>query len=309
MSVTSEAKRFSGGHSRVSMQHQETLVGYVFILPASAVVAAFLLIPLVATAVLVFTDYSLLTPPVWIGLDNLRRLISDGRMWTCLRNSFIITLGAVAGNNLLGLALAIAVNRKMLQLLKYLYRTALFFPVLTTTSTLAMVWRFFLTRDRGAMNWLLGQIGLGPVCFLCDSHWAIISVIIFDVWKSVGRLMILYLAGLQGIPEVYYEAARIDGASGWQLTRHVTLPLITATAFFCVTMSSIGAFQIFDNAYILTAGGPGDASRTIAMYIYEVAFQRYEMGYAATVSFLLLIILVTLSLVQLRASRRWVHYE
>jgi multiple sugar transport system permease protein len=181
--------------------------------------------------------------------------------------------------------------------------------VLTTTSSLAIVWRFILTEDRGILNYLLQQIGLSPVPWLSSARWALRSVIMYDVWKSCGYLMVLYLAGLQGVPEVLYEAARIDGANRWQLTRYITLPLITPTAFFCIVISLIGAFQIFDNAYVLTTGGPGDASRTIAMYIYEIAFKRYEMGYASTVALSLLVVLVVLTLAQFWGGRRWVHYE
>ena len=132
---------------------------------------------------------------------------------------------------------------------------------------------------------------------------------IYDVWKACGYLMVIYLAGLQGIPAVYYEAARIDGAGFWQQFRNVTLPLISPTAFFAIVISLIGAFQIFDNVYVLTEGGPGDASRVIAMYIYEKAFRGFEMGYASAVSFTLFVILITLTLLQFLGARRWVHYE
>jgi multiple sugar transport system permease protein len=292
-----------------AMRKQEVVAGYLFILPAVIVLVTFMVVPILSSLILVFTDYGLLSAPNWIGKENLVRVINDKRMWTCYSNSLFIALGAVAGNNFLGLTLAMAINRPMHKILKYFYRTCLFFPVLTTTSSLAMVWRFILTRDRGIMNWIIGQFGLGPVSFIGDASWAIPSVIMYDVWKSSGYLMVLYLAGLQGIPESLYEAAKIDGASGWQVIRHITLPLITPTAFFSLVMSSIGAFQIFDNAYVLTEGGPGDASRTIAMYIYEMAFNRYEMGYAATVALSLLVLLVGLTALQLWGGRRWVHYD
>lgn len=291
------------------MLTQERLSGYLFILPAVLLLTVFLILPILASIVLVFTDYNLLTPPRWIGFDNLSRLFSDKRMMTTYWNSFRITIGATALNNILGLLLAMGVNRKMPGVLRYLLRTSFFFPVLITTASMAVVWRFILTQDRGILNYLLQQIGLPPVPWLSSVRWAIPSVILYDVWKSCGYLMVLYLAGLQGVPEVLYEAAKIDGANRWQLTRYITLPLITPTAFFCIVISLIGAFQIFDNAYVLTEGGPGDASRTIAMYIYEMAFKRYEMGYASAVALSLLIVLVSLTLLQLWGSRKWVHYE
>lgn len=291
------------------MEAQERLAGYLFAFPAVFLLAVFLIVPILASVVLVFADYNLLTPPKWIGLRNITRLFEDKRMLTTYWNSLRITIGATALNNILGLLLAMGVNRPMPGVLRYLLRTSLFFPVLITTASMAIVWRFILTQDRGILNYLLQQIGLAPVPWLSSVRWAVPSVILYDVWKSCGYLMVLYLAGLQGIPEVLYEAARIDGANRWQLIRHVTLPLITPTAFFCIVISLIGAFQIFDNAYVLTEGGPGDASRTIAMYIYEMAFKRYEMGYASAVALSLLIVLVSLTLLQTRLARRWVHYE
>lgn len=291
------------------MEAQERLAGYLFAFPAVFLLAVFLIVPILASVVLVFTDYNLLTPPKWAGPHNITRLFEDKRLLTTYWNSLRITIGATALNNLLGLLLAMGVNRPMPGVLRYLLRTSLFFPVLITTASMAIVWRFILTQDRGILNYLLQQIGLAPVPWLSSVRWAVPSVILYDVWKSCGYLMVLYLAGLQGIPEVLYEAARIDGANRWQLIRHVTLPLITPTAFFCIVISLIGAFQIFDNAYVLTEGGPGDASRTIAMYIYEMAFKRYEMGYASAVALSLLIVLVSLTLLQTRLARRWVHYE
>ena len=306
MSQTSLAARRP---RRLSSHIHESIAGYLLSLPAVLVLLGFTAIPIVASLVLVFMDYRLITPPEWSGADNLRRLFGDKRLWICYRNSLFITLGAVAGNNILGLLLGMGVNRKMPKVLKYFFRTTLFFPVITTTSSLAMVWQYLLTKDRGILNWLIAQIGLAPVPWLSSPDWAIRSVIMYDIWKSCGYLMVIYLAGLQGIPDALYEAAEIDGANRWQSMRHITLPLITPTAFFAIIISSIGAFQIFDNAYVLTGGGPADASRTIVMYIYDVAFHRFEMGYASAIAVSLLLILVTLTLIQTWAGRRWVHYE
>jgi ABC-type sugar transport system permease subunit len=287
----------------------ESLTGYLMASPALLVLLVFMVAPIVGALALMFMDYTILDPPEFIGFDNIVRLFQDTRLLAVYRNSLLITIGAVAGNNIIGLLLAMGVNRGLSKVFKYVFRTAYFFPVITTTSSLGLIWRFILTKDRGIMNWLLGQFGIAPIAWLSSPDWAIRSVILYDVWKSCGYLMVYYLAGLQGIPKSVYEAAKIDGANNWQLTRHITLPLITPTAFFCFIISSIGAFQIFDNAYVLTEGGPGDASRTIAMYIYEMGFKRFEMGYAATVSLSLLVILVTLTLVQNWFSSRWVHYD
>jgi multiple sugar transport system permease protein len=288
---------------------QEGLAAYLISAPAVLALAVFTMIPVLTALGLAFTKYPVLSPPEWHGLRNFARLFTDKLLATCYRNSLVITLGAVALNNLLGLTTAIGINRNMPKALSYFFRTALFFPFMTSTATLAIVWRMLMSTDRGILNWVLAQVGLPSVPWLSSSQWAIRSVIIYDVWKSFGFLMVLYLAGLQGIPEPLYEAARIDGANRWQLVRHITLPLISPTAFMCLIISSIGAFQIFDNAYVLTGGGPGSASRTIVMYIYEISFRRFEMGYASLVSLSLMFILVILTLVQFWVGRRWVYYD
>jgi multiple sugar transport system permease protein len=230
-------------------------------------------------------------------------------MMVCYWNTLRFTLGATLLNNLLGLMLAMGVNRTMPSVLRYLLRTALFFPVMCTTASLAVVWSFILTRDRGVLNYFLQLVGLQPVAWLASARWALTSTILYDVWKACGYLMVIYLAGLQGIPDSLYEAAKIDGANQWQLTRRITLPLITPTAFFCIVVSLIGASQVFDNVFVLTKGGPGDASRLIALYIYEVGFKRFDMGYAAVVSLTLLLALLVLTLFQFWGARKWVHYE
>lgn len=287
----------------------EAVAGYFFALPALIGLGMFVLLPILASLVLVFLHYDLLSPPKWAGAENVTRLFSDQRMFTIYWNTLRLVVGVTLFNNVLGLLLAIGVNRQMPTVLRYALRTSIFFPVLTTTASLAVVWRFLLTQDRGVVNYMLTQIGLSAVPWLSSSNWAWVSTMIYDVWKSCGFLMVIYLAGLQGIPEVYYEAARIDGANRWQLIRHVTLPLISPTAFFAIVISLIGAFQIFDNVWVLTEGGPGDASRVIAMYIYEKAFRGFEMGYASAVSFTLFVILIVLTLFQFWGARKWVHYE
>lgn len=288
---------------------QEMLAGYGFVLPAFLALLIFLIVPILAAFVLVFMQYDVLTPPKWIGVENIVRLFSDQRMMQMYWNTLRFVVFATLINNILGLLLAMGVNRAMHPLFKYLFRTALFFPVLTTAASMALVWQFLLTQDRGVVNYLLQQVGLEPIPWLSSSTWAMVSVVIFDVWRACGYLMVIYLAGLQGIPEVLYEAAQIDGASRWQSMRYITLPLITPTAFFAVVISLIGAAQVFDNVWVLTGGGPGDASRLIVLYIYEVGFKRYEMGYAAALSLTLFFVLIVLTVVQFRISRRWVHYE
>jgi multiple sugar transport system permease protein len=288
---------------------QEYVAGYLFVLPSFLGLLIFLILPIVASFALVFMKYDILTPPEWAGVANLQSLFKDDRMLLTYWNTVRFVVFATLLNNVLGLLLAMGVNRAMPNVLRYVLRTALFFPVLTTTASLALVWKFLLAQDRGVVNYLLQQVGLEVVPWLSSSTWALASVVLFDVWRACGFLMVIYLAGLQGISETLYEAAKIDGANEWQLFRFITLPLITPTAFFAVIISLLGAAQVFDNAWVLTQGGPGDATRLIVLYIYEIGFKRFEMGYAAAVSLTLFAILILLTLFQFRISRRWVHYE
>lgn len=301
--------RSSGVRRWRTNRTQEAIAGYLFILPAFLSLLVFLIIPILAAFVLVFMQYDVLSPPEWAGTANLQQLVSDPRLGQIYWNTLRFVVFATFFNNVLGLLLAMGVNRAMHPIAKYTLRTALFFPVLTTTASLALVWNFLLTQDRGVVNYLLQQVGLPAVPWLSSTSWAMVSVVIFDVWRACGYLMVIYLAGLQGIPEVLYEAAAIDGANQVQQMRYITLPLITPTAFFAVVISLIGAAQVFDNVWVLTGGGPGDATRLIVLYIYEMGFKRFEMGYAAAVSLTLFAVLIVLTLVQFRLSRRWVHYD
>jgi len=287
----------------------EALAGYGFVLPAIVAILVFTIIPIFIALGLVFMEYDILSPAKFVGFENIKRIFTDAR----LGNSYLVTLKfvfmATLVNNILGILLALGVNRSMPGIMKYFLRTTLFFPVLTTSASLAVVWQYLMATDRGILNYLLNQIGLASVPWLSSSSWALASVVIYDVWRACGYMMVLYLAGLQGIPESYYEAAKIDGADGFQLFRYITLPLLSPTAFFCVVTSIIGASQVFDNAMVLTRGGPQDATRLIALYIYEKGFKGFEMGYASTISVTLLIILLLITLFQFWFSKKWVNYE
>jgi multiple sugar transport system permease protein len=287
----------------------ETAAAYGFITPAVLAILAFLIVPILMSIALVVMKYDLLTPPVFVGFSNIAEIFKDPR----LANSYLVTLRFVVMacffNNLLGILLAMGVNRAMPGVIKYLLRTALFFPVLTTSASLAVVWQYLMSTDRGVLNYLLSVVGLHSIPFLSSSGWAVNSVVILDVWRACGYMMVFYLAGLQGIPIETIEAAKIDGAGRFQLMRFITLPLLSPTIFFCVVTSIIGASSVFDNAWVLTRGGPQDASRLIVLYIYEKGFKAYEMGYAATISMTFLIILLLITLFQFWISNKWVNYE
>jgi multiple sugar transport system permease protein len=288
---------------------REAISGYLFILPTFIGYTAFVVGPVFAAIGLSFTDYDGLTSAQSNGLDNYRELIHDPRLHTVYRNTFVFTLFAVFFNIGIGLLLAVLLNRAMSRPLRYLFRASFFFPVLVAHVYIAIIWQFLYQKDLGVINYYLGELGFDAIPWLSDKQWAMPSVIIMDVWKNAGFAMIVFLAGLQNIPEVYYEAAALDGAGPWRRFRNITLPLLTPTLFLLIVIFSIGALQVFDSIIVLTMGGPGDATRSVVMYLREMAFESFRMGYASAVAMTLLVVIMSLTLVQFRLGRRWVHYE
>jgi multiple sugar transport system permease protein len=293
----------------VKVGHREALWGFLFILPTYLGFAIFILGPVIAVAGMSFTKFDVVSGSVFTGLTNYYRLLSDERLRTVYANTFVFTIFAVFFNVSIGLALAILLNRRLPQLVRNVFRSIYFFPLLIAHTYVAVIWQFLYQRDTGVINYYLSLLGFGPVSWLGSATWVLPSVIIMDVWKNTGFAMIIFLAGLQGIPKDYYEAARLDGASAVQLFLRITFPLLTPTIFFVLVIFMIGAIQVFDTIIVLTGGGPGDASKSVVIYIYEQAFQNFDLGYASTVAMTLFFVILTLTLLQFLFGRRWVHYE
>jgi multiple sugar transport system permease protein len=288
---------------------REALAAYLFILPTLIGFLVFIIGPIIAAVFLSFTSYDMLTPPEFNGLDNYFRLFSDPRLKTVYWNTIFLTFLAVLGNNAVGLALAVLINQKLSRPLRYFFRTTYFFPVLIALAYCAIIWQFMFQKDTGLINYYLGLVGIAPLHWLGNKDLVKPAVIVLDVWKNCGFDMIIYLAGLQSIPNEFYEAAAIDGANRWQIFRRITLPLISPSIFFLVIINMIGALQMFDSVVVLTNGGPGDSSRTLVMFIYEQAFQNFRMGYASAVALTLFAVIMALTVIQFRLSQSWVHYE
>jgi multiple sugar transport system permease protein len=288
---------------------RESLAGLLFVLPCIAGFVVFVAGPMVATFVLSFTRYDLFSSPTFVGIENFARLWTDRRLWRVVDNTAFFAAFAVLGNVGLGVILAVLLNRRMPAFLRYVLRSAYFFPSLVGLVFVSVIWQFLFQRDIGVINYYLAELGLEPVPWLSSSRFALISVIILDVWKNVGFAMIIAMAGLQGISRDYYEAARIDGAGPLRIFGQITLPLLSPTILFLVAMTTIGAFKVFESIIVLTNGGPGDASRSIVMYIYELGFKSFDMGYASAVSLLLLLITVAATTIIFTVSRYVTFYE
>jgi multiple sugar transport system permease protein len=286
----------------------DSLSAYLFVAPTLSGYLLFVLGPLIAAIVLSFTHYDMMSPPRLVGFSNYARLISDARLAVVYKNTALFAVTAVILTVGIGTLLGVAVNKRLPAFLKYILRTAYFFPVLVGMIYAAMVWKFLFNRDLGVVNYYLHFFNVPPIPWLTSSAWAIWSVILVYVWKNVGFTMLTTLAGLQNISQELYEAARIDGAKRHTMLFRITIPLLTPIILFNMTITMINTLQEFDSIVALTNGGPGDASRTVVMYIYDKAFRSFDMGYASAIAVTLFVVISIVTLLQLWGSRRWVHY-
>jgi multiple sugar transport system permease protein len=278
-----------------------------YLLPTLLGFFIFILGPVITSFLIGFTRWDLLTPPRWIGLENYYKMFFDMPLfWTILRNTFYYTLLYVPASVVLPLLVAIVMNQQLRGIT--FYRSVYFLPVVTSTVAVALVWQWLYNPQFGPINYLLGLVGIRGPEWITTPQWAMPALVLMSVWQGLGYNMVIYLAGLQGIPEEFYEAAAIDGANMWHRFRYITVPLISPTTFFVLIISLIGSLQVFEQTYILTQGGPAYATLTISYYIYQQAFQWFHMGFGAALSYVLFVIILIFTLVQFRLQRLWVFY-
>jgi len=293
----------------LSKRMRDIVAGYLFLLPALAAFLSFIAIPLGYALYLSFTEYNMMKPAAFVGFKNWTAFINDSRVAVVYGNTLKYALILVPVHVVFGLLLALGVNHVKSEIGKYVFRTGFYFPVLVTTASVAIAWRYMFERDFGVINYILGLLGGSPVNWLNSEKWVFVSVAIFSLWKFVGNNFLFFLIGLQNIPDSLYDASKIDGTNRLQNLLYITLPLLTPTTFFVIIHLLIGVIQIFDEPFLITGGGPGDASNSIATYIYEVAFRQFEMGYASLISLTLFVILIVITFIQIRMGNRWVHYD
>lgn len=291
--------------SFTGLQGEETLAGYLFILPNFLGFLIFSLFPIIFAAYITFTEWNLAKPPLFVGFQNFVTLFDDPLFWKTLFNSAYYTFVAVPTGVFIAFWLALLMNRKMWGTV--FFRTIYFLPQITLTVAAAVVWSWLYHPELGLFNYLLGLIGIEGPRWLQSTTWAMPAVIIMGNWHGIGFAMLILLAGLQGIPNEYYEAAEIDGANGRQRLRYITLPLLTPTIFFVVVTSLIGAFQGFDQFYVMTNGGPAKATTTLVLYIFQNGFTFFKMGYGSALAFMLFLCILAITLIQWRLADRWVY--
>lgn len=280
---------------------QQRLVGYGFLLPDVIGLAVFVALPIFGAFYISLHDWSGIGAREWAGLRNYQDLVEDEAFRDSLRITAIYTAVFVPLLFGFSLALALLVNQGLK--LTGFFRSAYFAPFMVSLVVSSVLWGFMLQNPAGAVNAIIGVFGIDPQPWLGSKRFALISVVMVTLWQGVGYSMIIFLAGLQDIPRVYYEAATIDGAGGWKRFRYITLPLLKPTSVFVGLISFIQALQLFDPIYVLTSGGPAGATTTAVYYIYETAFQFLQLGYASALSVVLFLIILVFSLLQLRVFR------
>jgi multiple sugar transport system permease protein len=296
-----------GGLLRSRRQRSDVLWGLFFISPQLIGLLVFSLIPVVYAFVLSVMKWDGLGAREFVGLNNFRDQFADQDFRDALVHTFIYTLIAVPGSVALSLLLALAVNRVRG---KTIYRTIFFLPTITSSVAVSMVWLWMLNGDFGLINlYLREQLGLDPPNWLVDTTWVIPAVALVAIWAGLGFNMVIFLAGLQGIPTTYMEAAQIDGASKWRQFWNITLPLLSPTTFFVTIISIIASFQVFDMIYVMTGGGPGSASTTMVFHIYELAFVNFTFGVSAAAAVVLFALIMAITLFQFWGQHRWVNYD
>ncbi|HVC32750.1 MAG TPA: sugar ABC transporter permease [Chloroflexota bacterium] len=292
---------------RVSARTEERLAGFLFASPFLVGLLLFTVIPVLASIYYSFCNYPIIASPKWIGLHNFVEMFTnDPQFITSIYNTMYMVVIGVPIGTVSGLIIALMLNQKVKGLA--VIRTVYYMPSQFAGVALALLWGWLLNPQFGVVSNALFLVGIKAPLWLGDPAWVKPSFILMGLW-GVGGAMIIWLAGLQSIPESLYEAAHVDGATSWLCFWKITLPLLSPTTFFVVTTSVIATFQIFTQAYVLTGGGPADASLFYALYLFNEAFQYFRMGYASAMAWVLFVIIMLLTLLQLKLAQSWVYYE
>jgi len=291
-----------------NLRRQEALVGYLFIAPAFILFLIFIAGPMIFSLGLSFYEWDVLSDAKYVGIDNYERLFQDARVIRSFKTTALFVALVVTLDVVVALALAVALQQKMPDVLRYFFRTTYILPVVVSVAAIAIVLRYMFNTQQGVINYYFSEVGIGRVNWLRSTDWALRSLIITTVWKTFGFDLLLFTAGIRNIPQHLYEAAEIDGANAWQKFRSITLPQLSPTIFFVVVIGIIGHSQMFDQANIMTNGGPGGSTTTVVMSIWN-NLSSLRLGYGSSIASVFFLIILVLTIVQFWLSRRWVYYE
>ena len=287
---------------------EEAIAGYSFLVPTVLSVLIFVVFPVIFSFYISFHKWDYISGDrPFIGFGNYLRMFKTEKFWKTLSNSARYGLTIVPVNIAVSLGLALLVNQKVKGVTAF--RAAYFSPVVTSSVAVAMIWGWIFDPGFGLLNYLVRLVGLPGQLWLGDPKLALPALVAMAVWNGAGYNMMIFLAGLQGISQEYYDAATVDGANGYQQFRHITLPLLSPTTFFVFITGMIGALQIFDQIYILTKGGPAGSTRTIVYYLWENGFESFDMGYASSLAYVLFAVIFLLTQINWRVVGRFVHYQ
>jgi multiple sugar transport system permease protein len=278
----------------------------LFLSPTLVIFSTFILFPVIFSFYLSFQKWNMFSGnATFVGLDNYARMFQSAEFWQVLKNTAIYSIGTIPINMALSLWVAYLLNKKIAG--KKFLRTAFFAPVIISPVAAALIWRWMYDPNFGLVNFFVESLGFNPVNWLNEPTAAMFALIIMSVWKTFGINMVLFSAGLQGIPESYYEAAELDGAGKWAKFWNITIPMLAPTTFFIMIMSMISSFQVFDVVYVLTSGGPLGSTKVLVFYVYEYAFKFFEMGYASAISYFLFALLFLLTMFQIKYLKSKVY--
>ena len=286
---------------------RQTRAAWLFLAPALGLIGAFFAVPVVAGLLLSLTDfdiYAIGAPETarFVGLRNFAEVLSNPVFWKALGNTFYFVLVGGPLSVIASLAAALLLNARLLRA-KGLFRTVLFAPVVTTLVAVAIVWRYLYHPRYGLLDYALGAFGIQPIDWLGDPHWAMPAIILLSVWKNFGYNMLIFIAGLQSVPDDLYEAAHLDGAGAWSRFVHITMPSLAPTFLFVGVLTMIGQFQLFSEPYVMTQGGPLKSTTSVVLLMYEEGFRWWRMGMAAAIAFVLFVIMLLGTMLQLRLQR------
>lgn len=287
----------------------DVLWAWAFIAPCLLGLLLFTYVPILGSFGLSLSYWNLLGTPHFVGLENYQSVLGDPLFWQSLGTTVFFVIATAVLEVVIGLGLAVQLDR--VRWLKSFLQATYFLPFITPMVSVAMVWGWLYDPSHGLINWILGQLHLiqEPVPWLYSEKTALWAVIILGVWKSVGYNMIIFLSGLQSVPPSLYEAAELDGTGGWSRFWNITLPMISPTVFFVVTMSLIQGFQVFDSVYLLTQGGPAHHTELLVYWMFKNAFEYYKIGPASAIAYILFLLILVLTLVQWGIRKYWVLYE
>lgn len=296
------------GHPVFLHSFVEKMTPYMLILPAMFFLFTFVLLPLILTFILSFTDWNLISVDFnWIAFENYHRLMNDRTFWKVVGNTFIFGGVSVGFTVIFAIGLAVLLDQKIRGII--FLKGFIFLPYITPMVAVSVVWIWMFDQHFGLINWFLGLFGISQIPWLTQPGWAMAAIIIMKIWKVVGYYTIILIAGLQNIPDDLYEAARIDGAGEKHIFFRITLPLLSPSILFVLIVAIIASFQDFDQVFTMTQGGPADSTNMIIYYLYQYGFEFFEVGYASSIATILFIVLFFITWLQAYLSKKWVHYS